>query len=419
MSSLQAFSLINRWLHHIPSDSKLSENLESLTPIPTKHQPSEHQSCSGYQTGAGAILHQQHQLLDQLYEQLNLPDELLPLFDQTLDNLVNWIHLLPAHPQHHCEQAGAICHALETAFWSVASTEQIHFDHDLYPDQRRARQPLWRLMAGVAGLLYDCGRIVSSIEVTDTRAGIWPSVQTGLGDWLQQHRITGYCPHWLNSDNRPDKPLLSEYTCTNLLLLDKLISRELSYALKPDHDKGALWQTFISGLTGQPSPHAVSQMVSAIELARLKSVKLHFMGGAALAVISSPKPVISEQITEESGDKETSNKQKNLPDQNNDPALNYLQQLIKQLKPENTRWKKDSLVLRWPEDCQIPDQDDFPTATELLDQWSKKNWLRQIGEEKTFLRGGQRYVFLQPDISQVCRQWLTTKPVSQTEPTQC
>ena len=350
MSSLQAFSLINRWLHHDPPNTKLSDSPESLTP-----QPAEHQGCSGYQTGAGAILHQQQKLLDQLYEQLNLPDELLLLFDQTLDNLVSCLHLLPAHPQHHCEPAGAICHALETAFWSVASTEQIHFDHDLYPDQRRARQPLWRLMAGIAGLLYDCGRIVSSIEVTDTRAGIWPSVQTGLGDWLQQHRITGYCPYWLNSDNRPDKPLLSEYTCTNLLLLDKLTSRELSYALRPDHDKGALWQTFISGLTGQPSPHAVSQMVSAIELARLKSVKLHFMGGVALTALSSPRQSTSEPVIEETSDTEESEEVTKPSAENSEPALNCLQQVIRHLNPENTRWKKDSLVLRWPEDCQIPD----------------------------------------------------------------
>ena len=414
MTSLQALSLIHRWLHHDPPD------IQSVD-LPERPQPqaSEHQGCSGYQTGTGAILHQQQKLLDQLNEQMNLPDDLQRLFNQTLDNVVSWMHLLPAHPQHHCEPAGAIRHALETAFWSVVATEQIHFDHDLYPDQRRSRQPLWRLMAGVVGLLYDCGRIASSIEVTDTRAGIWPSVQTGLGDWLQQHRITGYCPHWLNSDNRPDKPLLSEYTCTNLLLLDKLISRELSYALKPDHDKGTLWQTFISGLTGQPSPHAVSQMVSAIELARLKSVKLHFIGGTALAVISSPKPVVPEQVTEESGDEDTSSKQEDLTDQSSDPALYDLQQVIQQLTPENTHWKKESLVLRFPDDCKLPDQNSFSTAKELLDQWSDKNWLRQIGEEKTFLRGGQRYVFLQPDISQLCRQWLSTTSEPQTESSPC
>ena len=116
---------------------------------------------------------------------------------------------------------------------------------------------------------------------------------------------------------------------------------------------------------------------------------------------------------------EAPDKQESLPNQNKEFALNCLQQVISHLKPEPTHWKKDSLVLRWPEDCQLRDQHNFPTATELLDQWSKKGWLRQVGEEKTFLRGSQRYVFLQPDISLTCRQWLATKPEPQTESTPC
>ena len=415
MTSLQALSLIHRWLHPTSPEPELPEHRPPLV--------SKHQGCAGYQTGTGAILFQQQKLLDQLYEQLNLPDDLLFLFNQTLDNVAGWVHLLPAHPQHHCEPAGAIHHALETAFWSVVATEQIHFDHNLYPDQRRARQPLWRLTAGIAGLLYDSGRVVSSLEVCDNRAGHWASLHIGLGQWLQQHRITHYQPHWVQSDNHPDKPLSSEYTCINLLLLDKLTSHELGYALKPDHDKGTLWQTFISCLTGQASPQSVPQMVSAVELARLKSVKLHFMTGTALTALNSPEPAIEQQRTEEhpveNSDAESSEKPESLPVQNNESALNCLQQVIRHLKPENTHWKKDSLVLRWPEDCQLLDQENqshFPTPEKLLDQWSEQGWLRQVGEEKTFLRGSQHYVFLQPDISGFCRQWLTTQPKMEPEP---
>ena len=414
MTSLQALSLIHRWFHH---DSPQSKSVDSPEKPPL--QVTEQQGCSGYQTGTGAILHQQQKLLDQLNEQLNLPDELQRLFNQTLDNLVSWVHLLPAHPQHHCEPAGAIRHALETAFWSVVATEQIHFDHELYPDQRRMRQPLWRLIAGVAGLLYDSGRVVSSITVHDSGVGHWPSLQAGLEQWLQKYRITGYQPHWVQSDNRPDKPLSSEYTCINLLLLDKLTSNELGYVLKPDHDKGSLWQTFIGCLTGQSSPQSAAQMVSAIELARLKSVKLHFIGGAALAALNSPEPDILKQDTEENVDSTESAEPQNPTVQSNGLAQNCLQQVIKQLKPENTRWKKDSLVLRWPDDCQLSDQEDqspFPTATELLNQWSEQGWLRQVGDEKTFLRSGQRYVFLQPDISLLCRQWLNTQPETESSP---
>ena len=132
----------------------------------------------------------------------------------------------------------------------------------------------------------------------------------------------------------------SEYTCINLLLLDKLTSNELGYVLKPDHDKGSLWQTFIGCLTGQNSPQSAAQMVSAIELARLKSVKLHFIGGAALAALDSPEPDILKQDTEENVDSTESAEPQNPTVQSNGLAQNCLQQVIKQLKPEKHTLEK-------------------------------------------------------------------------------
>ena len=161
MTASQALSMLNHWLHPQQDDPNLPSS-DIQEPEQSIQTPS---GCAGYQVGTGTILHQQQKLVEQVNEQLNLPAELQPLFDQTLDNLTHWLHLLPAHPQHHCEPAGAIRHALETAFWSVTATQQMHQDHDLYPDQRRSRESLWRLMAGVAGLLYDSGRMTSCLSV--------------------------------------------------------------------------------------------------------------------------------------------------------------------------------------------------------------------------------------------------------------
>ena len=251
-----------------------------------------------------------------------MPAELQPLFDQTLDNLTNWLHLLPAHPQHHCEPAGAIRHALETAFWSVAAMQQIHRDHDLYPDQRRAREPLWRLMAGVAGLLYDSGRMVSCLLVQQKSGEQWPAFQQALGTWLLQNRITNYAPHWQHCDTNPEKPLLPEYRAINLLLLPQLTPQEFWCALQPDRDSGTLWQTFVSALTGQKTGHGLSQIVSAVELARLKSVRLHFVRGEALNQIM--KPVKAE----------------NQPEEEKSDELNWLQQVISSLHAEDIKWTK-------------------------------------------------------------------------------
>ena len=399
MTSRQALAILNHWLNDKPAEQVIPD----ISTETSTEELSGKQGCSGYQVGIGTILHQQQKLLDQLHEQLNLPEELLPLFNQTLDQLVSWLHLLPAHPQHHCEPAGAIRHALETAFWAVTATEQIHFDHPLYPDQRRARQPLWRLMAGVAGLLYDSGRIVTCIEVTHPTVGRWPALQQGLNHWLQQHRIEQYHPQWRYCDHRPDKMLSSEYTWTTLLLLDQLTTDDLRYALRPHHDKGALWQTFLSGLTSQHSPQAITQMVSAIEVARLKSVKLHFIRGKALTHITRSHGASHEV---------------NHPEQSIHPELNHLQQVVLQLTPQHIKWAKGSLILRWPDDLQLDTNNgDRPTPEQLLEQWNQQGWIRCIGNEKIINRNGQHCIALQPDTSEQCRQWLQTSPPSTPEST--
>ena len=394
MTTSQALSILNHWLHpfHDEPHRPSIDTHESDQSIQTTS------GCAGYQVGTGTILHQQQKLVEQVNEQLNLPAELQPLFDQTLDNLTNWLHLLPAHPQHHCEPAGAIRHALETAFWSVTAMQQIHRDHDLYPDQRRAREPLWRLMAGVAGLLYDSGRMVSCLVVQqesgERSEKQWPSFQQPLGIWLQQNRITNYLPHWQHCDANPEKPLPPEYTAINLLLLPQLTPLAFRSILKPDGDNGILWQTFVSALTGQKNGHGLSQIVSAVELARLKSVKLHFVRGEALNQIMKPaKP--EGQAETEKGDE-----------------LHWLQQVISNLHAEDIKWTKDSLLLKWPDSVE---SEELPEPDILLKQWNQKGWVRPVGNQIIFRRNSHPVIALQPIISQQCKQWLPPEPMTGTQ----
>ena len=381
MTALQALSIITHWLHP-------QQDAPNLSPVASQEPEQSVQTtsgCAGYQAGAGTILHQQQKLVEQVNEQLNLPGELQPLFDQTLDNLAHWLHLLPAHPKHHCEPAGAIRHALETAFWSVAATQQIHQDHDLYPDQRRAREPLWRLMAGVAGLLYDSGRVTSCLSVQQASGRQWPAFEQALGSWLQQNRITHYSPHWRQCEANPEKALPPEYTAINLLLLPQLTPQRFRHILQPNGDNGVLWQTFISALTGQKAGYGVSQMVSAVELARLKSVKLHFVRGEALNQIMKPA------------------KAEDQPEQENDDELESLKQAISNLQAEDIKWAKDSLLLKWPDSVE---NQNLPDPDTLLKQWNQRGWIRPVGNQVIFRRNGKQVIALQPMISQQCKKWL-------------
>ena len=213
----------------------------------------------------------------------------------------------------------------------------------------------------------------------------WPAFQQPLGSWLQQHRITNYSPHWKQCDTNPEKPLTPEYTAINLLLLPQLTPQAFRNALQPDGDNGTLWQTFISALTGQKNGHGVSQIINAVELARLKSVKLHFVRGEALNQIMKPA------------------KTEDQPEARKDDELKWLEQVISKLHSEDIKWAKDSLLLPWPDSAE---SEELPEPDILLKQWNQRGWIRPVGNLIIFRRNGRTVIALQPLISQQCKQWL-------------
>ena len=212
-----------------------------------------------------------------------------------------------------------------------------------------------------------------------------------MGSWLHQHRITNYAPHWQQCETNPEKVLPSEYTAINLLLLPQLTPQRFRHILQPDQDRGVLWQTFISALTGQKTGHGVSQMVSVVELARLKSVKLHFVRGEALHQIMKPSNAESQPANEKAEE------------------LDWLQQVIANLHAENIKWTKDSLLLQWPDAVAI---ETLPEPDILLKQWNQRGWIRPVSNQIIFRRNGRLVIALQPNISQQCKQWLSSEAMA-------
>ena len=212
-----------------------------------------------------------------------------------------------------------------------------------------------------------------------------------MGSWLHQHRITNYAPHWQQCETNPEKALPSEYTAINLLLLPQLTPQRFRHLLQPDQDSGVLWQTFISALTGQKSGHGVSQMVSVVELARLKSVKLHFVRGEALHQVMKPSNTESQPANEKAEE------------------LDWLQQVIANLHAENIKWTKDSLLLQWPDAVAI---EALPEPDILLKQWNQRGWIRPVSNQIIFRRNGRLVIALQPNISQQCKQWLSSEAMA-------
>ena len=380
MNPSLSLDFFRQWVFSKPGQTRPEVIFPVDESMPTI-RASEDASCPGYQVGTGTILYQRKALIGEVYDSMNLPDDLQILFQQTLERLTDWMHLLPAHPLHHCEPFGALRHALETAYWSSMAMRQIHTDHTLDPGQRRAREPLWRLIAGVAGLLHDSGRVASCITVHDEYAGQWESFHQSLGSWLQKYQIDCYTPQWHEAETNPDQPIDYDHASITLLLLDRLMSDDLRYALSPDQDDGALWQTFINAITGKPyGKNCVVQLVHAVAEARLKSVKLHFMKGKSLSNTSQPETPHQPQ-------------EANEPDQ----AMVWLESSISRLNSDNIKWLKGSLLILWPD--AVENLDGLPEPDAVLSQWNQQGWIRPFGNRMVFRRNGHNVIALQPTIS--------------------
>ena len=378
---------LRQWLQPASGAGSTTE----ASPVPSLQPDPASTGCPGYSIGTGAILQHHQTLIVQLNQQLNLPEPLQSIFNETLDNLISWFHLLPAHPQHHCEAGGAVRHALEIALWSVSAMQQSYPDHSLNPGQRRQREPLWRLIAGVSGLLYDTGRMIACLKVCDhdtesrknSEVCQWLPDQQGLSSWLQQHRINHYHPYWHQCDSQPDTPPSPEYLANNLLLLPRLVPTGLQHVLQPLKDHGLLWQHFIQSLTGSGSQTGRSTLSNHLELARLKSIKLHFVRGEALDQVIPPPSSGTEP-------------------KNREQASCWLKTVIRNERHRPPRWMNGCLLLTWPPTVN----NSLPSSEMLIDVWLQLGWLRTIKGKPVFERNNQPVIALKPDISDKCRPWL-------------
>ena len=134
----------------------------------------------------------------------------------------------------------------------------------------------------------------------------------------------------------------------------------------------------------------MKQLVNAVEVARLKSVKLHYDRGEALSNLTQVSSSQSEQ-------------------NNSDHRLEVLKQVVSTLNPANVKWAKDSLLLSWPDD--LGKAEGLPEPEVLLQQWNQKGWLRPVANQLIFKRNGRQVIALQPEISRHCRQWLSDTTV--------
>ncbi|MTJ93990.1 MAG: hypothetical protein F8N36_14200 [Desulfovibrio sp.] len=123
------------------------------------------------------------------YERLIMP---------VIRKYTEFVHLLPASENnHHREAGGLLRHGFEVAHYAARRANGEVWDVGMYPERRQARGVAWVILAGVAGLLHDIGKVSSDIAVT-TESGHceWNPNKQSLLAWARDIQTERYFLRW-------------------------------------------------------------------------------------------------------------------------------------------------------------------------------------------------------------------------------
>ncbi len=115
-----------------------------------------------------------------------------------IENLANYVQLLPASEAHHHHgQGGLLRHSLEVAWNAGEIYSGKIMSPEKSPEFRRKYESQWRLAAFIASLCHDIGKAAYDVTVTDNKGEQeWnPNIET-LGQWLKNNEIDTYFVRW-------------------------------------------------------------------------------------------------------------------------------------------------------------------------------------------------------------------------------
>ncbi len=116
----------------------------------------------------------------------------------------SFVHLLPASQTHHHRGAGGLLrHSLEVGIWAVRSTYDRLIRGVTDPQERRLKEPRWRLAIFLAGLCHDLGKVATDFSVTDRNATLlWDPYEYGVYQWAVENNVQSYFLHWNDERGR-------------------------------------------------------------------------------------------------------------------------------------------------------------------------------------------------------------------------
>ncbi len=165
----------------VNSDTSIPE-----TAWPTKLHPAQAHSIQSI-VNANAKL-----IRDICFASKLTEDEYMQYLVPVIFNLARHVHVCPASEyDHHQGYGGLFTHSLEVAYYAANKGAGTIFDRNATPQDRHNNRRRWMLVCILAGLLHDCGKPYTDMNITAADGRLWKK-DAPLLTWLRSGDIREY-----------------------------------------------------------------------------------------------------------------------------------------------------------------------------------------------------------------------------------
>jgi len=119
-------------------------------------------------------------------------DEYMKYLVPVMFNLARYVHVCPASEyEHHQGYGGLFTHSLEVAYYAANKAAGTIFDRNSTPQDKHNNRRRWALTCILAGLLHDCGKPYTDMNLTATDGRVWHK-EVPILTWLRNENIDEY-----------------------------------------------------------------------------------------------------------------------------------------------------------------------------------------------------------------------------------
>ncbi len=177
-------------------------------------------------------------------------------------SFIKFAHLLPASEYHHHSTGGGlIYHSLDVAKRAMKQSQMTEYPvsiGNLGDTQQSNIQ--WKTATVLAGLLHDCGKVVTDMSITNGEKGkrklIWDAYgEKDIVEWAFEHGIERYFISWAENRNHA-------HLNASVAVLQKMIPTQTMTWLDSCFDGKTIHSAMLAAVSSASSSHIIAKVVA-------------------------------------------------------------------------------------------------------------------------------------------------------------